>query len=190
MADASAWSTKENLVLASAVEKYGEDNWLQVSRALKAHGNSKRPNSFYSNKRTAAHFKELLVAGEDAKNGKRPKPGGSSSGLSRKKEISKTVDRLRQERIKDLRSNIVGRERQIRELKLDILKVKLGLVDDIIMQQRSAVSEEGKRKRVDSGTVGPPTKKPRRDSQNKVPERAGATVRRSTSGSVGGGGVA
>lgn len=45
------WNIQEQLCLASAVVRSGDQNWMSVSRALKTIGEPNRPSDWYSQKR-------------------------------------------------------------------------------------------------------------------------------------------
>lgn len=45
------WNVREQLCLASAVVRSGDQNWMSVSRALKTVGEPNRPPDWYSQKR-------------------------------------------------------------------------------------------------------------------------------------------
>lgn len=45
------WNIREQLCLASAVVRSGDQNWMSVSRALKTIGEPNRPPDWYSQKR-------------------------------------------------------------------------------------------------------------------------------------------
>lgn len=54
------WSIKEQLCLASAVVRSGDQNWTSVSRALKAFQDPNRPADWFSQKNCAAQYGLLL----------------------------------------------------------------------------------------------------------------------------------
>lgn len=69
-----SWSKREQLCLASAVSCSGDQNWITVSRTLKAvcgNGNTSRPADWYSQKNCAVQYGHLLETVETTKRKKR-----------------------------------------------------------------------------------------------------------------------
>lgn len=65
------WSTREQLCLASAVVRSGDQNWMSVSRALKPFGEPNRPSDWFNQKNCAAQYGALLENVETPKRKKR-----------------------------------------------------------------------------------------------------------------------
>lgn len=65
------WSLREQLGLASAVARSGDQNWMSVSRALKPFGESNRPLDWFHQKNCAAQYGVLLGDVETPKRKKR-----------------------------------------------------------------------------------------------------------------------
>lgn len=70
------WSVREQLCLASAVSKTGDQNWMSVSRALKPFGEPNRPSDWFHQKNCAAQYGSLLENVEIPKRKKRERSGG------------------------------------------------------------------------------------------------------------------
>ncbi|GLV39837.1 Bromodomain containing 8, partial [Carabus blaptoides fortunei] len=73
------WSVREQLCLASAVVRSGDQNWMSVSRALKPFAEPNRPPDWFSQKNCAAQYGSLLENVETPKRKKRM--SGSESGV-------------------------------------------------------------------------------------------------------------
>ncbi|KAF7265639.1 bromodomain containing 8 [Rhynchophorus ferrugineus] len=65
------WSIREQLCLASAVARSGDQNWMSVSRALKPFGEQNRPSDWFHQKNCAAQYGALLANVETPKRKKR-----------------------------------------------------------------------------------------------------------------------
>lgn len=65
------WSTREQLCLASAVARSGDQNWMSVSRALKPFGDANRPSDWFHQKNCAAQYGALLENVDTPKRKKR-----------------------------------------------------------------------------------------------------------------------
>ncbi|KAL1513986.1 hypothetical protein ABEB36_003317 [Hypothenemus hampei] len=65
------WSLREQLCLASAVARSGDQNWMSVSRALKPFGEANRPSDWFHQKNCAAQYNALLANVETPKRKKR-----------------------------------------------------------------------------------------------------------------------
>ena len=57
------WSLREQLGLASAVLRSGDQNWVSVSRQMKPFAEEGRPNDWFSQKNCALQYKILLEKG-------------------------------------------------------------------------------------------------------------------------------
>ncbi|KAJ8983049.1 hypothetical protein NQ317_013254 [Molorchus minor] len=65
------WSIREQLCLASAVARSGDQNWMSVSRSLKPFGEPNRPSDWFHQKNCAAQYGALLGNVETPKRKKR-----------------------------------------------------------------------------------------------------------------------
>ncbi|VDP08003.1 unnamed protein product [Soboliphyme baturini] len=54
------WNIRDQLLLASCVQKYGENNWLSVSKQMRAFGTLKENPEFYSQKKCARLYSSLV----------------------------------------------------------------------------------------------------------------------------------
>lgn len=54
------WSLKEQLGLASAVLRSGDQNWVSVSRQMKPFSDEGRPSDWFSQKNCALQYNKLL----------------------------------------------------------------------------------------------------------------------------------
>ncbi|CAH0404115.1 unnamed protein product [Chilo suppressalis] len=112
------WNIREQLCLASAVVRSGDQNWMSVSRALKTVGEPNRPPDWYSQKSCAAQYGALLEHVETPKRKKR-----SSEGAVETPQES-ILKRLTQERIVEIQKTLAEMNQQYDQLKTEITEVR------------------------------------------------------------------
>ncbi|KAL3288638.1 hypothetical protein HHI36_003071 [Cryptolaemus montrouzieri] len=93
------WSVREQLCLASAVARSGDQNWMSVSRALKPFGDPNRPSDWFHQKNCAAQYGALLANVETPKRKKRI--SGGDYGIETPAES--ILRQLKAERIAELK---------------------------------------------------------------------------------------
>ncbi|CAG9120045.1 unnamed protein product [Plutella xylostella] len=111
------WNVREQLCLASAVVRSGDQNWMSVSRALKTVGDPTRPADWYSQKSCAAQYGALL---EHVETPKRKKRNSEGAGETPQESILK---RLTQERIAEIQKSVAEMNQQYLNLKKDISEI-------------------------------------------------------------------
>ncbi|XP_011251572.1 bromodomain-containing protein 8 isoform X2 [Camponotus floridanus] len=118
-----AWTTREQLCLASSVLKSGDQNWMSVSRSLKPliEKESLRPPDWFSQKSCAMQYAYLLENADTPKRKKR------ESGETTSESI---VRRLTQERITELSQILACQKDEYLRLKTDINLLKSGTISD------------------------------------------------------------
>ncbi|KAJ0169288.1 hypothetical protein K1T71_015172 [Dendrolimus kikuchii] len=112
------WNTREQLCLASAVVRSGDQNWMSVSRALKTVTDPNRPADWYSQKSCAAQYGSLLENVETPKRKKR----NSEGGVETPQEC--ILKKLTQERIVEIQKTIAEMNQQYEQLKNEITEVR------------------------------------------------------------------
>jgi len=105
------WSVREQLSLASAVLRSGDQNWVSVSRTMKQCGEPGRPGDWFSQKNCALQYNLL----QDKFQIKRPKRGEKTEAGESPVELM--VSRLSAQRMEEL-------ERIVEEDRLEILKLE------------------------------------------------------------------
>ncbi|KAK9892200.1 hypothetical protein WA026_019005 [Henosepilachna vigintioctopunctata] len=93
------WSTREQLCLAFAVSRSGDQNWMSVSRTLKPFGDPNRPSDWFHQKNCAAQYGALLGNVETPKRKKRT--SGGEYGIETPAES--ILRQLKSERIAELK---------------------------------------------------------------------------------------
>ncbi|VVC98154.1 unnamed protein product, partial [Leptidea sinapis] len=112
------WNKREQLCLASAVVRSGDQNWMSVSRALKTIGEPNRPPDWYSQKSCAAQYGALL---ENVETPKRKR--NSDSGIETPQEC--ILKQLTEQRIQEIQKTIAEMTEQH-----DIIKNAIAEVQD------------------------------------------------------------
>ncbi|XP_078053209.1 bromodomain containing 8 [Augochlora pura] len=123
-----SWSTREQLCLASSVLKSGDQNWMSVSRSLKAivEKDTLRPPDWFSQKSCAIQYAHLLENADTPKRKKRE--SGETTGES-------IVRKLTQERITELGQILAFQRDEYQQLKAEINMLKSGPVTEDKLQK-------------------------------------------------------
>ncbi|XP_026325596.1 bromodomain-containing protein 8 isoform X2 [Hyposmocoma kahamanoa] len=135
------WNIREQLCLASAVVRSGDQNWMSVSRALKTVGEPNRPPDWYSQKSCAAQYGALLEHVETPKRKKR-----SSEGAVETPQES-ILKRLTQERIVEIQKTIAEMNQQYEQLKNEINETRNSSTSEERLREIWAEVETAKRVR-------------------------------------------
>ncbi|KAK9294554.1 hypothetical protein QLX08_010863 [Tetragonisca angustula] len=132
------WSTREQLCLASSVLKSGDQNWISVSRSLKAivEKETLRPSDWFSQKSCAIQYAHLLENADTPKRKKRE--SGETTG-----EL--IVRKLTQERIVELGQILAFQRDEYQQLKTEINMLKSGSISEDKLQKMWLVMEQEER---------------------------------------------
>ncbi|KAL0808982.1 hypothetical protein ABMA28_012639 [Loxostege sticticalis] len=135
------WNIREQLCLASAVVRSGDQNWMSVSRALKTIGEQNRPPDWYSQKSCAAQYGALL---EHVDTPKRKKRNSEGAGETPQECILK---RLTQERVVEIQKTLAEMNQQYDQLKNEISEVRNPATSEERLRELWAGIEASKRAR-------------------------------------------
>ncbi|XP_053622472.1 bromodomain-containing protein 8-like isoform X2 [Plodia interpunctella] len=135
------WNIREQLCLASAVVRSGDQNWMSVSRSLKTIGEPNRPVDWYSQKSCAAQYGALLEHVETPKRKKR-----SSEGAVETPQES-ILKRLTQERIVEIQKNLAEMNQQYEQLTNIISEAQNPVTSEDRLQEIWSSIEASKRAR-------------------------------------------
>ncbi|XP_060808360.1 bromodomain-containing protein 8-like isoform X2 [Amyelois transitella] len=135
------WNIREQLCLASAVVRSGDQNWMSVSRSLKTIGEPNRPADWYSQKSCAVQYGALLEHVETPKRKKR-----SSEGAVETPQES-ILKRLTQERIVEIQKNLAEMNKQYEQLTKTISEAQNPLTSEDRLQEIWSSIEASKRAR-------------------------------------------
>ena len=122
------WSTREQLCLASSVLKSGDQNWMSVSKTMKAfvEKENPRPPDWFSQKSCAIQYAHLLENADTPKRKKRE--SGETTGES-------IVGRLTRERIAELGQILAQQRDDYRRLKAEMNIVVAGSVTEAKLRE-------------------------------------------------------
>ncbi|KAL0095821.1 hypothetical protein J3Q64DRAFT_1630928 [Phycomyces blakesleeanus] len=117
------WSILEKLLLAQAVYKFGEDNWVQIARNLKHHAMLQRQPEFFNQKNCSLQY-YLLV--EDLEAERRLSKAGPIQDMP---SVVKLARQLYMQRMDELKSAIKKDEEEFIRLVSEIDDIKAGRWD-------------------------------------------------------------
>ncbi|KAH8383945.1 hypothetical protein KR009_011394 [Drosophila setifemur] len=143
------WSKREQLCLASAVSCSGDQNWITVSRTLKAvcgngngngngsgNGNNGRPLDWYSQKNCAVQYGNLLESVEATKRKKRSSE--SSAGVSSPAIVETPTElllrRLTEERLAEIKAQMRSDQETYRRIQREIDSLQSDAVTESELQ--------------------------------------------------------
>lgn len=116
------WSIREQLCLAAAVARSGDQNWMSVSRALKPFGEPNRPPDWFHQKNCAAQYGLLLATVETPKRKKRVT--SVDSGIET--PIESILKKLQAERLTELRKLLAEEKAEYQKLQDDMSLLQSG----------------------------------------------------------------
>nr|CAH7747821.1 unnamed protein product [Callosobruchus chinensis] len=119
------WSIREQLCLASAVSRSGDQNWMSVSRSLKPFGEPNRPPDWFHQKNCAAQYGMLLANVETPKRKKRT---SIDSGIETPTE--NILRRLLIERQAELKKLLAEEKAEYQKLQEDMISLQSGKVTE------------------------------------------------------------
>ncbi|XP_030766567.1 bromodomain-containing protein 8 [Sitophilus oryzae] len=121
------WSIREQLCLASAVARSGDQNWMSVSRALKPFGEPNRPADWFHQKNCAAQYGALLGNVETPKRKKRIS-GGVETGIETPAEC--ILKRLLAERQAELKKLLADEKAEFQKLQEHMKLLQSGKITE------------------------------------------------------------
>lgn len=116
------WSIREQLCLASAVVRSGDQNWMSVSRALKPFGEPNRPADWFNQKNCAAQYGALLENVETPKRKKRV--SGAEIAIETPAEI--ILKKLCSERREELKKLLAEEKLEYQKLQEEMILLQSG----------------------------------------------------------------
>lgn len=122
------WSVSEQLYLASAVANSGDQNWMSVSRQLKAVCGNNRPSDWFSQKSCAAQYEMLLENVEPTKRKKRNEKDTGQTIVET--PIQLLVRKLKQERIIELNKLIQDEREEFQKIRTEIQCIQNNAFDE------------------------------------------------------------
>lgn len=122
------WSLREQLCLASALARSGDQNWMSVSRALKSFADPNRPSDWFHQKNCAAQYGILLAMVETPKRKKRT--SSVDSGVDT--PIENILKKLQTERLAELKKLLADEKSEYEKLQEDMKLLQSGKEDILL----------------------------------------------------------
>lgn len=116
------WSIREQLCLASAVARSGDQNWMSVSRAMKPFGEPNRPADWFHQKNCASQYGMLLAMVETPKRKKRAT--SVDSGIET--PVENIFKKLQVERLSELKKLLEEEKAEYQKLQEDMALLQSG----------------------------------------------------------------
>ncbi|KAK5647405.1 hypothetical protein RI129_002297 [Pyrocoelia pectoralis] len=137
------WSVREQLCLASAVAKSGDQNWMSVSRQLKPFGEANRPADWFHQKNCASQYGSLLENVDTPKRKKRI----SGSETIVETPIESILRKLTKDRVAELEKCLSDERAEYLKLQEDMLLLQSGNVSEELLDKWcKEIDEEEKQK--------------------------------------------
>ncbi|KAG0208584.1 hypothetical protein BGX28_000508 [Mortierella sp. GBA30] len=130
--DAEPWSTLENLVLAQAINKCGDTNWVAIARTIKSHPQIHRSNNFFSQKSCAIQYTQLLQSLEAETRSKQAR-GYEAKGDE--PAATRLAYQLFHQRLQELKSLIQKDEERFRILVAELDDIRQGKWDNQLQEE-------------------------------------------------------
>ncbi|ORX45467.1 hypothetical protein DM01DRAFT_1339977 [Hesseltinella vesiculosa] len=131
------WSVLERLLLTQAVNKFGEDNWFQVARAMRQHPLLSQTKPEVFNQKTCSLQYYLMVEDLEKENRRRPKTADSVIAQDMPNVI-KLARQLYAQRVDELKESIKADEDMFMQLISEIDEIKSGAWDDKLIAEYEA----------------------------------------------------
>ncbi|KAF9183176.1 hypothetical protein BGZ51_004203 [Haplosporangium sp. Z 767] len=135
--DSEPWSTLENLILAQAIYKCGDTNWVAIARTIKGHPQVHRSSNFFSQKSCAIQYTQLLENLEAETRSKQAR-GGNEAGTSATQEmpsVVKLAGQLYNQRILEIKEQIRKDEERFRALVAELDDIRQGKWDSQLEEE-------------------------------------------------------
>ncbi|KAI1315787.1 Bromodomain-containing protein 8 [Mortierella claussenii] len=134
--DSEPWSVLENLILAQAIHKCGDTNWVAIARTIKGHPQVHRSNNFFSQKSCAIQYTLLLENLEAETRSKQSR--GNEAGSSATQDIPtvvKLAGQLYHQRILEIKALIRKDEERFRALVAELDEIRQGKWDSQLEEE-------------------------------------------------------
>ncbi|XP_022119391.2 bromodomain-containing protein 8 isoform X2 [Pieris rapae] len=135
------WNIREQLCLASAVVRSGDQNWMSVSRALKSLADPNRPPDWYSQKNCAVQYGALLEHVETPKRKKRNSEGGVETPQE------SILKRLRDQRVQEIKNSLAEINAEYEQIKNEVNEVRNSATSEEKLREIWAEIEASKQKK-------------------------------------------
>ncbi|KAG0040176.1 Bromodomain-containing protein 8 [Podila clonocystis] len=144
--DSEPWSILENLILAQAIYKCGDTNWVAIARTIKLHPQIRRTSNFFTQKSCAIQYTQLLenLEAETRKSKARSSELSGSTGTTQEHSpVVKLAGQLYNQRILEIKAEIRKDEERFRALIAELDEIRQGKWDAQLEEQLKQDHPEG-----------------------------------------------
>ncbi|KAG0356994.1 Bromodomain-containing protein 8 [Podila minutissima] len=144
--DNEPWSILENLILAQAIYKCGDTNWVAIARTIKLHPQIHRTSNFFTQKSCAIQYTQLLenLEAETRRSKARStESSGSSATTQDHSPVVKLAGQLYNQRILEIKAEIRKDEERFRALIAELDEIRQGKWDAQLEEQLKQDHPEG-----------------------------------------------
>ncbi|KAF9960405.1 Bromodomain-containing protein 8 [Mortierella alpina] len=137
--DSEPWSLLENLILAQAINKCGDTNWVAIARTMKGHPQIHRSSNFFSQKSCAIQYTQLLENLEAETRSKQVRSNDADIP-----SVVRLANQLYNQRIQELRLLIQKDEQRFRTLVAELDDIRQGKWDSQLEEELKKNPPESK----------------------------------------------
>ncbi|KFH73220.1 hypothetical protein MVEG_00441 [Podila verticillata NRRL 6337] len=144
--DNEPWSVLENLILAQAIYKCGDTNWVAIARTIKLHPQIHRTSNFFTQKSCAIQYTQLLenLEAETRRSKARgSEPSGSTATTQEHSPVVKLAGQLYNQRILEIKAQIRKDEEKFKALIAELDDIRQGKWDSQLEEQLKRDHPEG-----------------------------------------------
>ncbi|KAF9546157.1 hypothetical protein EC957_010143 [Mortierella hygrophila] len=128
--DSEPWSVLENLILAQAIYKCGDTNWVAIARTIKGHPQIHRSSNFFSQKSCAIQYTLLLENLETETRSKQTRANDADIPT-----VVKLAGQLYNQRILEIKALIRKDEERFRALVAELDDIRQGKWDNQLEEE-------------------------------------------------------
>ncbi|KAF8944240.1 Bromodomain-containing protein 8 [Haplosporangium gracile] len=129
--DSEPWSVLENLILAQAIYKCGDTNWVAIARTIKGHPQIHRSSNFFSQKSCAIQY-TLLLENLEAETSRSKQTRANDADIP---SVVKLAGQLYNQRILEIKALIRKDEERFRALVAELDDIRQGKWDNQLEEE-------------------------------------------------------
>ncbi|KAG9070462.1 Bromodomain-containing protein 8 [Linnemannia hyalina] len=129
--DSEPWSVLENLILAQAIYKCGDTNWVAIARTIKGHPQIHRSSNFFSQKSCAIQY-TLLLENLETETSRSKQTRANDADIP---TVVKLAGQLYNQRILEIKALIRKDEERFRALVAELDDIRQGKWDNQLEEE-------------------------------------------------------
>ncbi|KAF9145997.1 hypothetical protein BGX30_005466 [Mortierella sp. GBA39] len=129
--DSEPWSVLENLILAQAIYKCGDTNWVAIARTIKGHPQIHRSSNFFSQKSCAIQY-TLLLENLETETSRSKQTRANDADIP---TVVKLAGQLYNQRILEIKALIRKDEERFRSLVAELDDIRQGKWDNQLEEE-------------------------------------------------------